>query len=143
MRGGEERVSTELQTGRSFSLGKTPAFSATLTCLIIRNSAVAEIYSLNIINKMLWQLDFRPHAGTQEKINLQSLKFLVLCPKTGLPTDRIFLMMLLVFFFPSSMLFISTERLKCNSNIFIQLLLSYKHTLALRPNLNKKERSCH
>lgn len=41
----------QLKTGSSLSLGKMVAFFAVLTCLIIRNSAVAEIYSLNIINK--------------------------------------------------------------------------------------------
>lgn len=41
----------QLKIGSSLSLGKMGTFFAMLTCLVIRNSAVAEIYSLNIINK--------------------------------------------------------------------------------------------
>ena len=41
----------QLKIGSLLALGKMAAFFAMLTCLIVRNSAVAEIYSLNIINK--------------------------------------------------------------------------------------------
>ena len=40
----------QLKMGSSLSLGKTAAFSAMLSCMIIRNSAAAEIHSLNTIN---------------------------------------------------------------------------------------------
>lgn len=43
-------VKRQLMIGSSLSLEKMAAFLTMLTCLIIRNSAVAEIYSLNIIN---------------------------------------------------------------------------------------------
>lgn len=41
----------QLKVGSLLSPGKMAAFFAMLTCQIIRNSAVPEIYSLNIINK--------------------------------------------------------------------------------------------
>lgn len=43
--------SRQLKRGNSLSLGKGAVFFAMLTCLIIRNSAATEIYSLNIISK--------------------------------------------------------------------------------------------
>lgn len=57
----------QLKIGSFLSLGKVAAVFAMLTCLIIRNSAVAEIHSLNIISKTAVAAGLQPSCWSTRK----------------------------------------------------------------------------